>query len=331
MHVLCDLSTNRCSIVNSVHNFHLLPICTNFPHIAAVQEHLQVLSSEQSTKRPNANYRTTFFPLIQSNGNDFSQQHTQVKNNILTKECPSQITLESAQSEITSENSDVKSSCEICGFSGFLRSFASGGSINVLCSLWNSGSTFNFKLFRQCVRTGVRTSVISHRVSKDLCELFRSLKLTMLQGRKSMGMENKTNSNAVGDSHHSCIHVHLWTQQIQSSHTVRTHSVSHWYFMSTVADATYNVIEGDIILLSEEHLHFLMGLGVFLLAHVAYIIAFSIPPHDGCPRVQLHLARAVPFVALFAVIPTTLALKLLEHEKPGISVLLTLLKVLQTL
>jgi len=73
---------------------------------------------------------------------------------------------------------------------------------------------------------------------------------------------------------------------------------------------------GDIILISEEHLHFLMGLGVFFIAHVMYIIAFSIPPQDGYPRVQVHLVRAIPFALLFAVVPPTLALKMLEKENP---------------
>jgi len=75
---------------------------------------------------------------------------------------------------------------------------------------------------------------------------------------------------------------------------------------------------GDVILMSEGKDEFLMGLGVFFIAHVMYIIAFSVPPKRDSPLVKLHLLRGIPFVALFAVVPMTLTAKMREEPEPDL-------------
>eukprot|EP01119_Soliformovum_irregulare_P008833 TRINITY_DN21941_c0_g1_i1.p1 TRINITY_DN21941_c0_g1~~TRINITY_DN21941_c0_g1_i1.p1 ORF type:complete len:306 (+),score=15.98 TRINITY_DN21941_c0_g1_i1:118-1035(+) len=69
-------------------------------------------------------------------------------------------------------------------------------------------------------------------------------------------------------------------------------------------------LAGDIILINEGDDHFLLGLCVFLLAHIMYIVAFSVRPRKNYPRVGMHYMRAIPFVAVGSVITSILTTKL---------------------
>jgi len=72
----------------------------------------------------------------------------------------------------------------------------------------------------------------------------------------------------------------------------------------------------DIVLIPDGDIYFLGGLGIFLLAHVFYIIAFSVSPNSNSPHVQLNFKRAVPFILMFLVVPPVLAFEMLKHGHP---------------
>jgi len=81
-------------------------------------------------------------------------------------------------------------------------------------------------------------------------------------------------------------------------------------------------LAGDIVLMNEGPEEFLVGLGAFFLAHILYIIAFSVPPKKGYPPVAWHWTRAIPFAFIFCIVPPVLASKLVEEENPD-SILIT--------
>lgn len=49
---------------------------------------------------------------------------------------------------------------------------------------------------------------------------------------------------------------------------------------------------------------FIPGLASFAMAHVCYILAFSLPPTPDHSNVKLNLLRGLPFVGVFIGIPT---------------------------
>jgi len=52
------------------------------------------------------------------------------------------------------------------------------------------------------------------------------------------------------------------------------------------------------------------------VAHVAYIIAFSVPPRMGNPRVPLHWKRGIPFAICGFIVTSVLASKMIMAENP---------------
>jgi len=72
----------------------------------------------------------------------------------------------------------------------------------------------------------------------------------------------------------------------------------------------------DVVLIPDGELFFLGGLAVFLLAHVFYIIAFTIAPIGGGEVASLNLKRALPFLLLFMIIPPLLVTELVAKGHP---------------
>jgi len=87
-------------------------------------------------------------------------------------------------------------------------------------------------------------------------------------------------------------------------------------FRGLVLTALVLSLIADVILIPEDDIYFLSGLGVFLLAHVFYIIAFSVSPQRGAPFVSLNLKRGLPFFVMLAIVPTILAFEMLEKGHP---------------
>jgi len=63
----------------------------------------------------------------------------------------------------------------------------------------------------------------------------------------------------------------------------------------------------DMVLIPDGEIFFLAGLGIFLVAHIMYIIAFIIPPTSGDPYVPVNLFRFIPFAVVGLSIPSYLA------------------------
>lgn len=87
-------------------------------------------------------------------------------------------------------------------------------------------------------------------------------------------------------------------------------------FRALILTAFILSLIADIVLIPDGDLWFIGGLGIFLLAHIFYIIAFTVSPQSGSPYVQLNLRRAIPFTLLLFVVPPFLAFKMLEHGHP---------------
>jgi uncharacterized membrane protein YhhN len=80
------------------------------------------------------------------------------------------------------------------------------------------------------------------------------------------------------------------------------------------------IVAADVLLIFESEEFFLAGLGVFLVAHVMYIIAFSIPQHpDGSP-VPWNYKLAWSFVALSMIVPSILTAQMVADGRSKVLV-----------
>jgi uncharacterized membrane protein YhhN len=77
---------------------------------------------------------------------------------------------------------------------------------------------------------------------------------------------------------------------------------------------SFSHLLADILLLGDGDEHFLSGLLFFLVAHVMYIIAFSVPPHKNDPKVPAHYNRAYFFLIL-AIVPSMLTSQMLADRR----------------
>lgn len=74
-----------------------------------------------------------------------------------------------------------------------------------------------------------------------------------------------------------------------------SHSTAGWWLLGALVLS----LVGDIALLSDSERRFLIGLGSFLLAHLAFVVAFA---HLGMPRTDLGLAGLALVVGMAAVV-----------------------------
>ena len=74
-----------------------------------------------------------------------------------------------------------------------------------------------------------------------------------------------------------------------------TGSTAGWWLLAALGLS----LVGDVALLSDRPARFVVGLASFLLAHVAFVVAFA---HLGMPRASLGLVGLVLVVALAAVV-----------------------------
>lgn len=72
-----------------------------------------------------------------------------------------------------------------------------------------------------------------------------------------------------------------------------------WVFIGVIFS-----LAGDVVLMSEGHEEFMLGVGLFAMAHIAYMIGFTIKPDDSseAPDVALHGKRGLPFFVLASCI-----------------------------
>ena len=72
-------------------------------------------------------------------------------------------------------------------------------------------------------------------------------------------------------------------------------STAGWWLLAALALS----LVGDISLLSDSEPRFIVGLGSFLLAHLAFVVAFA---HVGMPRADLGLVGLALVVVMVAVV-----------------------------